>query len=198
MLRGAPLGRRSLQAAAAAAYAPPNAGLHAASALTQAATPAATAAPPAAAAAAGAAAAPPSPLRFDDARTAFKSKSTLELLRTIFVFRACGIKPLVAHADAALALSKRLLGETVTNAIVRATFYKQFVAGEWRVGGRGGSGEMWGGCKRPGALIEVLALPPLAPTAGEDAQRIQPTLARLRSSGVRAILDYAAGGGESG
>jgi proline dehydrogenase len=69
-------------------------------------------------------------LRFDDPQAAFKAKSTLDLLRTLFVFRVCRIQSLVQNADSLLALSKRVFGSTLTNTVVRATFYKQFVAGE--------------------------------------------------------------------
>lgn len=41
------------------------------------------------------------------------------------------------------------------------------------------------------ARLPPACLPPAAP-AGEDAQRIQPTLIKMKASGVRAILDYAA------
>jgi proline dehydrogenase len=59
-----------------------------------------------------------------------QAKSTLDLLRTLFVFRVCRIQSLVQNADSLLALSKRVFGSTLTNTVVRATFYKQFVAGE--------------------------------------------------------------------
>ncbi|KAI3437761.1 hypothetical protein D9Q98_000208 [Chlorella vulgaris] len=94
-------------------------------------------------------------LKFDDPQAAFKAKSSLDLLRSLLVFRCCKIQPLVQNADSILAWSKRVFGTTLTNAVIKATFYKQFVA-------------------------------------GEDAQRIQPTLRKMKASGVRAILDYAA------
>ncbi|KAL4856165.1 Proline dehydrogenase 1 [Chlorella vulgaris] len=94
-------------------------------------------------------------LKFDDPQAAFKAKSSLDLLRSLLVFRCCKIQPLVQNADSILAWSKRVFGTTLTKAVIKATFYKQFVA-------------------------------------GEDAQRIQPTLRKMKASGVRAILDYAA------
>ena len=42
------------------------------------------------------------------------------------------VRPLVCNADLLLRLSKRVLGTTLTNALLRPTFYKQFVAGERR------------------------------------------------------------------
>ncbi|GAB4819231.1 hypothetical protein N2152v2_006277 [Parachlorella kessleri] len=104
---------------------------------------------------AAAQATPPAPLNFSDPKEAFQAKSTADIVRSLLVFKACGIKPLVRHADTLLRLSKRVLGSTLTNAVLGPTFYKQFVA-------------------------------------GADAQSIQPTLAHLRRSGIRAILDYAA------
>lgn len=43
----------------------------------------------------------------------------------------CRIRPIVEHADTLLAVSKRVLGSTIVNSVVRHTFYKHFVAGEW-------------------------------------------------------------------
>lgn len=102
-----------------------------------------------------------------------QAKSTLDILRSLAVFSACRITPLVTHADAVLAWAKKVhttttvavappaaaarqrslptfsapvtpvlprplsscrrrqvLGARLTNAAIRATFYKQFVAGE--------------------------------------------------------------------
>jgi proline dehydrogenase len=110
-----------------------------------------------------------------------------------------------------LAWSKKVFGSTLTNAVIRHTFYKQFVAGEsvaaccaalrvlrqHSIGGVTYCGESeWG---RPAAAAPAdcwcapCALPCAAWTlAGEDAVRIQPTLKQMKASGVRAILDYAA------
>ncbi len=57
----------------------------------------------------------------------------------------------------------------------------------------------WGGPLLPPLLTAAVCpvCPPLCRpacgTAGEDAVRIQPTLMKMKASGVRAILDYAAG-----
>lgn len=64
------------------------------------------------------------PLAFEQA------KSTSDIVRSLLVFKACQFRPLVANADFLLRLSKRLLGNTLTSAVLRPTFYKQFVAGE--------------------------------------------------------------------
>jgi hypothetical protein len=61
---------------------------------------------------------------------ALQAKSSLDLLRSLLVFRCCKIQPLVQNADSILAWSKRVFGTTLTKAVIKATFYKQFVAGE--------------------------------------------------------------------
>lgn len=59
-----------------------------------------------------------------------QAKSTVEILRSLAVFRACRIQPLVTHADSVIAWSKRVLGARLTNFGIRHSFYAQFVAGE--------------------------------------------------------------------
>lgn len=63
-----------------------------------------------------------------------QAKTTGSLIRSLLVFKLCQIGPLVRNADTLLRLSKRILGTTVTNALLVPTFYKQFVAGEAGVG----------------------------------------------------------------
>ncbi len=58
-----------------------------------------------------------------------QAKSTGDIMRSLLVFKACQVGPLVRNADALLRLSKRVLGTRLTNALLRPTFYKQFVAG---------------------------------------------------------------------
>ena len=60
----------------------------------------------------------------------FASKTDAELLRALFVYRLCTIRPIVRHADSLLRLSNSLLGRTLTKALVKPTFFSQFVAGE--------------------------------------------------------------------
>lgn len=69
-------------------------------------------------------------LPFDDPQEAFKAKSNMDLVRSLAVFQMCRIQPLVDNADALLHVSKRILGSTLVNGIVRNTFYKHFVAGK--------------------------------------------------------------------
>ncbi len=71
----------------------------------------------------------PGALRFDDPRLAFAAHSNLQILRSLAVFSACSIKPLVKNADSLLAFAKRVLGASLVNGIVRRTFFKHFCAG---------------------------------------------------------------------
>jgi proline dehydrogenase len=70
------------------------------------------------------------PLNFSDYEEASKPKSTLELARAYGVFTTCQIKPLVKHADSLLDLSRKVVGSTIVNALVRETFFNHFCAGE--------------------------------------------------------------------
>ena len=69
-------------------------------------------------------------LNFTDSQQAFSATSTLELLRGAAVLTACSQPWLVRHADEGLALSRRLLGESTTHALLRHTVFAHFVAGE--------------------------------------------------------------------
>ena len=70
------------------------------------------------------------PLDFDDVTVSFASKTDAELLRALFVYRLCTIRPIVTHADSLLRLSNSILGRRLTAAILKRTFFGQFVAGE--------------------------------------------------------------------
>mmetsp|Transcript_78327 Transcript_78327/g.227242 ORF Transcript_78327/g.227242 Transcript_78327/m.227242 type:complete len:572 (+) Transcript_78327:110-1825(+) len=67
---------------------------------------------------------------FNDSKAAFESKTTKELFRAALCFRLCRIPFLVNHAEDLLGLSRRILGNTVTDAILRATLFGHFCAGE--------------------------------------------------------------------
>lgn len=69
-------------------------------------------------------------VNFEDATSAHGSKSTFEVLRAIAVFKACRFPFLVKHADAMLNLSTKMFGSTITNAVVKHTFFNHFCAGE--------------------------------------------------------------------
>ncbi|XP_037676246.1 hydroxyproline dehydrogenase isoform X2 [Choloepus didactylus] len=68
------------------------------------------------------------PLSFDGG--AFHLKGTGELTRALLVLRLCAWPPLVTHGLALQAWSQRLLGSRISGALLRASIYGQFVAGE--------------------------------------------------------------------
>uniref|UniRef100_A0A8C9DD95 Proline dehydrogenase n=1 Tax=Prolemur simus TaxID=1328070 RepID=A0A8C9DD95_PROSS len=68
------------------------------------------------------------PLNFDGG--AFHLKGTGELTRALLVLRLCAWPPLVTHGLALQAWSQRLLGSRISGALLRASIYGQFVAGE--------------------------------------------------------------------
>eukprot|EP01138_Halocafeteria_seosinensis_P003239 gb/GECG01003313.1/.p1 GENE.gb/GECG01003313.1/~~gb/GECG01003313.1/.p1 ORF type:complete len:663 (+),score=82.34 gb/GECG01003313.1/:1-1989(+) len=91
----------------------------------------------AAATGAAAAASPPTTLEdkdtfldFDDAAEAFKSKSTLELFRSVVVLRLCSIGPLVRNARTLVQWSEKVFGQTLTYWPIKKTFFAHFCAGE--------------------------------------------------------------------
>jgi proline dehydrogenase len=53
----------------------------------------------------------------------------MDLLRGCLVFLACSIGPLVDNGEQLLAMSRRLLGSSVIDAVLRHTFFAHFVAG---------------------------------------------------------------------
>jgi len=67
---------------------------------------------------------------FSNTQVAYATLSTTDLIRAYLVFKACGIKPLLTHADQVLQTSYRILGKSLTEAIVRHTFFRHFCAGE--------------------------------------------------------------------
>lgn len=69
-------------------------------------------------------------LDFDDVSLSFASKTTQELLRAYVVYRICTIRPIVSAADTLLSLSQKVLGRSITRAIIKPTFFSQFCAGE--------------------------------------------------------------------
>mmetsp|Transcript_4162 Transcript_4162/g.9343 ORF Transcript_4162/g.9343 Transcript_4162/m.9343 type:complete len:609 (-) Transcript_4162:253-2079(-) len=72
----------------------------------------------------------PSRINFSDSVSAHGSKTTLDLFRAIAVFKACQLEFLVKHAEALLNASRTLLGSTLTNSLVKYTFFRHFCAGE--------------------------------------------------------------------
>ena len=67
---------------------------------------------------------------FQDHRAAFKSKTTWEVVRALVVFQLCGVKVLVNNNEVLMKIGKKVLGKTLFAALMKPTFYGQFVAGE--------------------------------------------------------------------
>ncbi|XP_032751062.1 hydroxyproline dehydrogenase [Rattus rattus] len=95
------------------------------------------------------------PLRFDGG--AFHLKRTAELARALLVLRLCAWPPLVTHGLAFQAWSQRLLGSRLSGALLRASIYGQFVAGE--------TAEEVRGCVRQ---LQAIGLQPLLAVPTEE------------------------------
>eukprot|EP01064_Diplonema_japonicum_P023502 TRINITY_DN3393_c0_g4_i1.p1 TRINITY_DN3393_c0_g4~~TRINITY_DN3393_c0_g4_i1.p1 ORF type:complete len:582 (+),score=116.27 TRINITY_DN3393_c0_g4_i1:55-1800(+) len=68
---------------------------------------------------------------FTNAREAYKSKTNMELLRAIVVFRLCTIQPLVRNAQKLIKMGEMTVGKRLTNdVLVKRTFFKHFCGGE--------------------------------------------------------------------
>uniref|UniRef100_A0AAY5EE44 Proline dehydrogenase n=1 Tax=Electrophorus electricus TaxID=8005 RepID=A0AAY5EE44_ELEEL len=67
---------------------------------------------------------------FEQTKEAYKSKNTLELLRSLLVFKLCSYDFLVDKNREVMALGEKLLGVKVFEQLMKMTFYGQFVAGE--------------------------------------------------------------------
>lgn len=69
---------------------------------------------------------------FSDAQSAHVSKSTFEIVTAIGVFSSCRLPFLIQNAQYFLGLSYKFLGPTITNAVMKHTFFRHFCAGEDR------------------------------------------------------------------
>ncbi|KAF4113816.1 proline dehydrogenase 1, mitochondrial [Onychostoma macrolepis] len=67
---------------------------------------------------------------FEQTKEAYKSKDTLELLRSLVVFKLCSYDILVEKNKEIMDLSRKLLGQKTFEQFMKMTFYGQFVAGE--------------------------------------------------------------------
>uniref|UniRef100_A0A671QH16 Proline dehydrogenase n=1 Tax=Sinocyclocheilus anshuiensis TaxID=1608454 RepID=A0A671QH16_9TELE len=67
---------------------------------------------------------------FDNTQEAYKSKDTLELLRSLLVFKLCTFDFLVDKNKELMDLSKKVFGQRLFEKLMKMTFYGQFVAGE--------------------------------------------------------------------
>uniref|UniRef100_A0A8C1SBV3 Proline dehydrogenase n=1 Tax=Cyprinus carpio TaxID=7962 RepID=A0A8C1SBV3_CYPCA len=72
----------------------------------------------------------PISIDFDNTQEAYKSKDTMELLRSLLVFKLCTIDFLVDKNKELMDLSKKVLGQRLFEKLMKMTFYGQFVAGE--------------------------------------------------------------------
>jgi proline dehydrogenase len=66
---------------------------------------------------------------FDTNALALQSKSTGELMRAALTFTLCMIPPLVRNAESLLRISRALLGEGLTNQVLKWTLYDHFCPG---------------------------------------------------------------------
>lgn len=69
-------------------------------------------------------------INFDDLQAIFRSKSSLQLIKSLLVFSACKIPILVNKAEIFILGSKKLFGVRLTDRILKETFFSQFCAGE--------------------------------------------------------------------
>lgn len=67
---------------------------------------------------------------FEQTQEAYKSKDSLELLRSLVVFKLCSYDFLVDKNKEITALGHKVLGRKLFNQVMKMTFYGQFVAGE--------------------------------------------------------------------
>lgn len=67
---------------------------------------------------------------FDNAKAAYESKSNMELVRAMAVFQLCRIPFLVRHSETMLSVSRKIVGGTIQDALLKATLFGHFCAGE--------------------------------------------------------------------
>ena len=67
---------------------------------------------------------------FRNTKLAYDSKATTELVRAALCLRLCRLPYLVENAENILNMSRSILGGTITDAVVRSTFFRHFCAGE--------------------------------------------------------------------
>jgi hypothetical protein len=67
---------------------------------------------------------------FDDAKTTYGGKTLGSLLRSYVVFSLCTIGPLVRNSESLFKLSNQVFGTTLTEFVVKKTFFAHFCGGE--------------------------------------------------------------------
>ncbi|TGZ69879.1 hypothetical protein CRM22_003493 [Opisthorchis felineus] len=71
-------------------------------------------------------------IEFNNPKVAHASKTNLELLRGIIVYRMCSIAPLVKYNKQLMELSRKVFGRSIFRLSMKSTIYGHFVAGESR------------------------------------------------------------------
>lgn len=69
-------------------------------------------------------------LNFNDVEQAFKSKSNMDIVRALLVFRLCSFRWLVKNSKKLLDMSYKVLGVGITHWGLKQTFFGHFCAGE--------------------------------------------------------------------
>ncbi|KAG9508573.1 Proline dehydrogenase 1, mitochondrial, partial [Fragariocoptes setiger] len=69
-------------------------------------------------------------MSFNDTQLAFHSKTLSQLIRSYLVFLTCSSNLIVSHNERLMRLSRNILGARAFKALMRYTYYGQFVAGE--------------------------------------------------------------------
>jgi len=67
---------------------------------------------------------------FTDSEVAYAGLTTTDILRALMVFRVCSTRPIVQNADTVMKYAYKVLGRTITDTMVRHTFFRHFCAGE--------------------------------------------------------------------
>ncbi|KAF4675696.1 hypothetical protein FOL46_000464 [Perkinsus olseni] len=72
----------------------------------------------------------PAQLRFDNPEVAFHTKTTGEVFRGLLVLKMCTFNAIVKNAEILYKSSQTILGSTITNWLLKKTFFAHFCAGE--------------------------------------------------------------------
>jgi proline dehydrogenase len=67
---------------------------------------------------------------FSNSQAAYSTKTTGQLVRASLVYNLCNITPLVRNADPLLRLSRFVVGDFLTDSVLKATLFGHFCAGE--------------------------------------------------------------------
>jgi|UPI000581A838 proline dehydrogenase len=67
---------------------------------------------------------------FNDAEAAYESKTNPELIRAMLSFGLCQIPILVRYSERLLKLGRKIVGDTITDGILKQTLFGHFCAGE--------------------------------------------------------------------